>query len=110
MNIRRPTSVVLGMGSSRIEDVEQARPWLFTGARRLVIDRGRHRPGQLMDTLLATVDEVSTSDELDVAPDACLVADALGALPPVHIPNGTVRSRMFHALRLALLERGVQQL
>jgi RNA polymerase sigma-70 factor (ECF subfamily) len=115
--------------------VEQARPWLFTVARRLVIDRGRHRPSRLMDTPLAMVDEVSTSDNLDAALDGCLVADALGALTPVHrevlverfyggrtpreiaerlnIPNGTVRSRMFYALqalRLALLERGVQKL
>jgi RNA polymerase sigma-70 factor (ECF subfamily) len=80
------------------------------------------------------VDEVSTSDELDAALDAFLVADALGALSLAHrevlvesfyagrttreiaerlnIPNGTVRSRLFYALqalRLALLERGVQQ-
>jgi RNA polymerase sigma-70 factor (ECF subfamily) len=115
-------------------NVGQARPWLFTVARRLVIDQGRHRPSQPLDTSLAMVDDVSTSDELDAALDAFLVADALGALTPAHrevlvesfyagrttreiaqrlnIPNGTVRSRLFYALqalRLALLERGVQQ-
>jgi RNA polymerase sigma-70 factor (ECF subfamily) len=116
-------------------NVEQARPWLFTVARRLVIDQSRHRSSRIVDTPLAMVDDMSTSDELDAALDACLVADALGALTPVHrevlvesfyagrttreiagrlsIPEGTVRSRLFYALqalRLALLERGVQQL
>jgi RNA polymerase sigma-70 factor (ECF subfamily) len=107
---------------------------LFTVARRLVIDQSRHRSPPIIDTPLATVEDMSTTDELDAALDACLVADALGTLTPAHrevliqtfytgrttretaerldIPEGTVRSRLFYALqalRLALLERGVQQ-
>ncbi|HEY3749988.1 MAG TPA: sigma-70 family RNA polymerase sigma factor [Pseudonocardiaceae bacterium] len=114
--------------------VEKARPWLFTVARRLAIDANRNRRNWPEDISTATVDDVSTSDDLDAALDACLLADALGALTKAHqevliegfyagrstreiaarlnIPNGTVRSRMFYALRalrLALLERGVRQ-
>jgi RNA polymerase sigma-70 factor, ECF subfamily len=113
--------------------VELARPWLFTVARRLLIDAVRSRrtrslrPDVQPDEWSATQD-----DELDAALDAYLIADALGALTPAHrevivegfyrgrstreiatrlnIPEGTVRSRMFYALRalrLALAERGV---
>ncbi|HKN95998.1 MAG TPA: sigma-70 family RNA polymerase sigma factor [Pseudonocardiaceae bacterium] len=113
--------------------VERARPWLFTVARRLVIDAERSRrarPGQVGAEPLE--ESPTQDDELDAALDACLVADALGALTPAHrevivegfyrgrstreiaarlnIPDGTVRSRMFYALRalrLALAERGV---
>ncbi|HEY1570282.1 MAG TPA: sigma-70 family RNA polymerase sigma factor [Pseudonocardiaceae bacterium] len=113
--------------------VELARPWLFTVGRRLLIDAVRSRrtrsprPDLQPDERSATQD-----DELDAALDAYLIADALGALTPAHrevivegfyrgrstreiaarlnIPEGTVRSRMFYALRalrLALAERGV---
>jgi RNA polymerase sigma-70 factor (ECF subfamily) len=110
---------------------EEARPWLFTVARRLLIDAERSRQTRNSVTHMASMDS-ATRDELDAALDACLLADALDALAPPHrevivegyyqgrstreiaarlnIPNGTVRSRMFYALRalrLALLERGV---
>jgi RNA polymerase sigma-70 factor (ECF subfamily) len=113
-------------------DVERARPWLFTVARRLIIDADRGRRARPQQTPVAFVEESSTRDELDAALDACLLLDALGALAPAHrevivesfyrgrstreiaarlnVPDGTVRSRMFYALRalrLALLERGV---
>ncbi|HEX5404534.1 MAG TPA: sigma-70 family RNA polymerase sigma factor [Pseudonocardiaceae bacterium] len=113
-------------------DVEMARPWLFTVARRLIIDAERSRRARPQQAQATPVEEASTHDELDAALDACLLLDALGALTPVHrevivesfyrgrstreigarlnIPDGTVRSRMFYALRalrLALLERGV---
>lgn len=112
--------------------VDDARPWLFTVARRLVIDSDRSRRARPQQTQLASVADASTTDELDAALDAYLVADALGALTPAHrevivegfyrgrstreiaarlnVPDGTVRSRMFYALRalrLALAERGV---
>ncbi|HEY1572601.1 MAG TPA: sigma-70 family RNA polymerase sigma factor [Pseudonocardiaceae bacterium] len=112
--------------------VELARPWLFTVARRLIIDADRGRRARPQQTGADPVEESATPDELDAALDACLVADALGALTPAHrevivegfyrgrstreiaarlnIPDGTVRSRMFYALRalrLALAERGV---
>lgn len=114
-------------------NVDEARPWLFTVARRLVIDSERSRQARPKQAQLVSVEEASTTDELDAALDACLVADALGAVSPAHrevivegfyrgrstkeiaamlgVPDGTVRSRMFYALRalrLALAERGVQ--
>ncbi|HEY4024315.1 MAG TPA: sigma-70 family RNA polymerase sigma factor [Pseudonocardiaceae bacterium] len=112
--------------------VEGARPWLFTVARRLVVDSERRRRSRPVDMPESMDAKPSTPDELDAALDACLLADALAALSPAHrqvlvegfyggrttreiaellsIPNGTVRSRMFYALqalRLALAERGV---
>jgi RNA polymerase sigma-70 factor (ECF subfamily) len=112
--------------------VELARPWLFTVARRLIIDAERSRQARPPQTHTVSVEEAATTDELDAALDACLIADALDALTPAHrevivegfyrgrstreiatrlgMPDGTVRSRMFYALRalrLALLERGV---
>jgi RNA polymerase sigma-70 factor (ECF subfamily) len=111
--------------------VEQARPWLFTVARRLLIDADRSRRARPPLPSGEPVEPVR-DDELDAALDAYLVGDALGALSPAHrevivegfyrgrstreiaarlnIPDGTVRSRMFYALRalrLALAERGV---
>ncbi|HEX5120006.1 MAG TPA: sigma-70 family RNA polymerase sigma factor [Pseudonocardiaceae bacterium] len=113
-------------------DVDLARPWLFTVARRLIIDADRNRRARPQQTQAASVEELSGQDELDATLDAFLVADALDALTPAHrevivesfyhgsttreiaarlnVPDGTVRSRMFYALRalrLALLERGV---
>lgn len=112
--------------------VEGARPWLFTVARRLVVDSARRKRFRPVDSARSVDDAPATSDELDAALDAYLLADALAALSPAHrqvlvegfyhghttteiaealqIPNGTVRSRMFYALRalrLALAERGV---
>ena len=113
--------------------VEGARPWLFTVARRLVVDSARRKRSRPIDTAVPVDVHPSTSDELDAALDACLLADALAALTPAHrqvlvegfyrgrtaaeiagglqVPVGTVRSRMFYALRalrLALAERGVE--
>ncbi|MGH3333989.1 MAG: sigma-70 family RNA polymerase sigma factor [Nocardioidaceae bacterium] len=112
--------------------VESARPWLFTVARNLAVDAGRSRRARPTEVPPAVVGEVIAPDELDAALDAHLVADALGSLTPTHrevviesfyhgrpareiadllgLPAGTVRSRMFYALRalrLALQERGV---
>lgn len=113
-------------------DVELARPWLFTVAKRLTIDAGRSRQATARQPDADADGETSIEDELDATLDACLLADALGTLTPAHrevivegfyrgrstreiaallnIPDGTVRSRMFYALRalrLALQERGV---
>jgi RNA polymerase sigma-70 factor (ECF subfamily) len=112
--------------------VEDARPWLFTVARHLVIDGDRSRRLRPVDTERDVAAEPSTQDELDAALDAYLLTDALRSLSAAHrevlvegyyrgrttreiadrldVPNGTVRSRMFYALRalrLALAERGV---
>ena len=108
------------------------RPWLMTVARRLVVDQWRARqarPDEVGDEGLAAL---ASGDGVDEALDRWLVADALATLTHEHrealvhtyyagrtvteaavvmgIPAGTVKSRVFYALRalkLALEERGV---
>jgi RNA polymerase sigma-70 factor, ECF subfamily len=113
-------------------DVASARPWLFTTARRLVIDLYRARSARPAESPTDHFQELITSDAIDQALDAVLVADALASLSSAHravliecyyrgrtasevaaeqgLPAGTVRSRIHYALgalRLALQERGV---
>ena len=108
------------------------RPWLFTVARRIVIDEHRRasvRPTMVRDEALEFMAE---KDDIDRRLNALPVADALGRLSPAHravivelyyrgskveeaadtlgIPAGTVKSRAYYALRalrLALEEQGV---
>jgi RNA polymerase sigma-70 factor, ECF subfamily len=110
-----------------------ARPWLFTVARRLVVDgyrRRRTRPAAASSDALIVA--VPAPDELEDALLAWEITEALRTLSPQHrrvllevhyrdrsvaeaaavlgIPEGTVRSRTYYALRalrLALEERGV---
>lgn len=111
------------------------RPWLFTVIRHLVVDAHRARAAraaEVGDAPLAVVPD--PVDDLDAALDRIVIADALGALSAEHrdvlietfyrgrsvaeaaadlrIPEGTVKSRSYYALRalrLALTERGVNQ-
>lgn len=108
------------------------RPWLYTVARNLVIDghrARRARPPEVSDGALAAIPQ---RDELERALESWAVEDALGELRPEHrsvlletyyrgrsvaeaaatlsIPEGTVKSRTYYALRalkLALEERGL---
>jgi RNA polymerase sigma-70 factor, ECF subfamily len=112
---------------------DSARAWLFTVARRLVVDgyrRRRRRPAAVSSESLIV--SVPAPDELEGALLSWEVAEALRRLNPAHrqvllevhyrdrsvaetaavlgIPEGTVRSRTYYALRalrLALEERGV---
>jgi RNA polymerase sigma-70 factor (ECF subfamily) len=108
---------------------DTARPWLYTVARRLVIDSYRKRrpaPVERADAGAAAPDELEQSVlRWDVAAAfRTLAADHRAVLLEVHyrdrsvaeaarilgIPEGTVRSRTYYALRalrLALEERGV---
>lgn len=107
-----------------------ARGWLFTVAKRIVIDEWRStksRPEVITDT----VPELGVADDTEHAVDRHLVAAALRTLSPEHravllecyfrgssvtqaaaalgIPPGTVKSRTHYALRalrLALEEMG----
>jgi len=111
---------------------ESARPWLFTVARNITIDRARARRSRIGDAPAEVIDAVAAPDELDSALLSWQVADALRSLSRDHryaivelyyrgrsvaeaaavlgVPEGTVRSRTFYALRalrVALEERGV---
>lgn len=110
-----------------------ARAWLFTTARRIVIDEWRRaevRPLVYTDQL----PEIVSPDSVDVALQAWLIEDALAALSAAHrdvlvecflrgrsvaeaarilgVAPGTVKSRTHYALRalkLALAEMGVTE-
>jgi RNA polymerase sigma-70 factor, ECF subfamily len=125
---RHPEALQAGRGD--------VRPWLWTVARRLVVDRiraRRARPAEVPEYLLADSGaEGTVGDEVDRALLAWQVADALRSLTIDHravlvhtfylgasvaeaaealdIPVGTVKSRASYALRemrLLLVEQGV---
>jgi RNA polymerase sigma-70 factor (ECF subfamily) len=107
------------------------RPWLFTVARRIVIDGRRiraSRPEEAADEIDLLV--IPVPDETQHVVDSIILVDALNELAPLHrdvlveifyrrltateaatvlgIPIGTVKSRVFYglrALRLALEAR-----
>ena len=111
-----------------------ARAWLFTVARNLTMDQfraRRARPQEVSDYLI-DLSGLASDEDLDLALQSMVVAEALTALTPEHravlvqtfylgrsvsqaaaelgIPEGTVKSRAFYALRSlrsALVERGV---
>jgi RNA polymerase sigma-70 factor (ECF subfamily) len=107
-----------------------ARGWLYTVARRIVIDEWRSRSVR-PEKLVADVPDTKLSDATDQLVEARLVADALAKLTAEHrtvlvemfykrstvretaqalgIAEGTVKSRTHYALRalkLALAEMG----
>lgn len=109
----------------------ERRAWLFTVARRIVIDRWRSARSR-HELPAADVPEQSVADQTDAVLQSWLVAEALRRLSPEHrqvvlecyfrgrtvaeaaqalsIPEGTVKSRTHYALkalRLALEEMGV---
>jgi RNA polymerase sigma-70 factor (ECF subfamily) len=108
------------------------RPWLFTVARRMVIDGQRRRKARPHEVSAAPLELMPAADEIDRSLSALAISDALSSLTPPHraviiemyfhgrtvseaaralgIPPGTVKSRAFYALRalrLALEERGM---
>ncbi|MEW1865183.1 sigma-70 family RNA polymerase sigma factor [Streptomyces sp. NPDC088194] len=108
------------------------RPWLVTVARRIVIDGHRSRQARPPETSPAALDLLPARDELERSLRLMTISDALQDLSPAHrealvetyfkgrtvseaaeelgLPPGTVRSRVFYALRAArnaLEERGV---
>lgn len=108
------------------------RPWLVTVARRVVIDGHRNRLARPPETGPAALEQVPAEDETERILRMMTIADALDDLSEQHrkvlvetyfkgrtaneaaavleVPPGTVRSRIFYALRslrIALEERGV---
>jgi RNA polymerase sigma-70 factor, ECF subfamily len=117
--------------AERLES-DRARPWLFTVARNIAIDRARARRSRIADAPAEVIEAVPAPDDLDSALLAWQIADALRSLSPDHrcvivevyyrghsvaeasavlgVPRGTVQSRTYYALRalrVALEERGV---
>jgi len=114
--------------------VETARPWLFRVARNVAIDRHRASSRRPDEELAEAIGESPMpTDDVEQVLVAWQVADALQALTPahrevlvelyfrdrsvaetahaLHVPEGTVRSRAYYALRalkLALEESGVE--
>ena len=117
----------------RLREAKRLRAWLFSIARRTVMDRLR-RQYATPETVSVDDVEVSTDDaDGDLEPDLIVMRDALGRMPfterdvlvlfylneltieqmveVLAIPAGTVKSRLFRArrmLRQQLLEMGVQ--
>lgn len=108
------------------------RPWLVTVARRIVIDDHRSTLARPREVDPSPLELLPAEDELDRALRFMTISDALDDLTEAHrtvvvetylkgrtvneaaaalgIPAGTVRSRIFYALRalkVALEERGV---
>ena len=107
-------------------------PWLTTVARRIVIDQQRRRQARPAEAGEEMLEKASVTDQTDDVLRSVVVADAMRALSPVHrqvlnetilrdrtvneaakvlgVPAGTVKSRLYYALRalrLVLAERGV---
>lgn len=103
-------------------DVTRLRPWLYTVARRVAIDAaraGQARPTEVILTDLASVP--AASDDIERLLNVLTIRSGLKSLSPAHrnvlievfyhdrtaaqaaavlgIPEGTVRSRVFYALR-----------
>jgi len=114
------------------EQLGAARGWLYTVARRIVIDEWRSRSAR-PEKLVADVPESFDTDHTDALVESRLITDALLQLSAEHravlvemfyrrssvretaqrlgIAEGTVKSRTHYALRalkLALAEMGVQ--
>ncbi|MDQ1605167.1 MAG: polymerase sigma-70 factor, subfamily [Actinomycetota bacterium] len=108
------------------------RPWLLTVAHRIAIDHHRARQARPTEVGEAALAGVAVDDDVDRALESWLVLEALRSLSQTHrevlletyyrdrsvaeaaatlgIPEGTVKSRTFYALRslrVALEERGV---
>ncbi|HEY5833107.1 MAG TPA: sigma-70 family RNA polymerase sigma factor [Streptomyces sp.] len=119
--------------ASRLDPAARSlRPWLVTVARRIVIDSHRGRQSRPQETSAAILEQLPAQDELDRSLRLMTISDALQDLSAAHrealvetyfrgrtvteaaeelgLPPGTVRSRVFYALRAlrnALEERGV---
>ncbi|MGI5347332.1 sigma-70 family RNA polymerase sigma factor [Streptomyces sp. CA-250714] len=112
---------------------QNLRPWLFKVARRIVIDEYRSRQARPKEVNgSGWLDEaLSDSDDVDQLVSSLLLAEAFEKLSPVHrevlyetyftgrstrevsavlgIPQGTVKSRLYHAVRKLRSALGVSE-
>jgi RNA polymerase sigma-70 factor, ECF subfamily len=119
--------------ASRLDLAEPSlMPWLATVARRIVIDQGRRRRARPTETGDQMLENVPVADATEDLLRKVVVAEAMQALSAAHreilnetilrdrsvndaavtlgIPVGTVKSRVYYALRalrLVLAERGI---
>ena len=130
---RRRCSGRGGIRSSPTAATPRPGAWLFTVTRHIVVDRWRSAAAR-HETGPVDVEGQSEADRTGEVLDRWLIADALAALSPehreviaaayyegrsvaeiagiLHIPEGTVKSRLHYGLRglrLALQEKGVSQ-
>jgi len=110
------------------------RPWLLTVARRLVIDQHRRRQARPPEVSDASLEYRPSEESVEKALSAMEVSELLDTLSPAHrevlmatylrgksvaeaaaelgVPPGTVKSRVYYALRalkVAAAERGLTQ-
>ena len=108
------------------------RPWLVTVARRIVIDGHRSRRARPQEVDASPLEAMPAADQIERVLGRMTLSEALGDLTEAHrealvetyfkgrsvneaavvlkVPAGTVRSRVYYALRslrLSLEERGV---
>lgn len=113
-------------------DADSLMPWLATVARRIVIDERRRRGARPQEAGEGPLEGLQTPDGMEDLLRGVVVSEALQALSPAHrevltetvlrdrtvneaaevlgIPVGTVKSRVYYALRalrVVLEERGV---
>jgi RNA polymerase sigma-70 factor (ECF subfamily) len=131
-DVVRETMLRAWRGARRLDsEAPSLMPWLATVARHIVIDDPRHQDARPAEASGEPLEAVPMPDETDLLRQVA-VSDALRSLSPAHrqilnetilrdrsvneaaealgIPVGTVKSRVYYAVRaarVALEERGV---
>nr|WP_306434495.1 sigma-70 family RNA polymerase sigma factor [Actinomadura roseirufa] len=132
-DVVQETMIRAWRGAHRLDaEAPSLLPWLATVARRIVIDDTRRRNARPREAGEGPLENLRVPDGLEDLLRSVVVSDALLALSPAHreileetffrdrtvneaarrlgIPVGTVKSRVYYALRalrVALEERGV---
>lgn len=132
-DVVQETMIRAWRSADRLDDrTTSLMPWLATVSRRIVIDNRRSREVRPPEVGDGPLENLPMADEMDGLLRKVVVAEALESLSPAHrqaltetvlrdrtvnqaaeylgIPVGTVKSRVYYALRalrVALEERGV---
>ncbi|MFA1540807.1 sigma-70 family RNA polymerase sigma factor [Actinomadura monticuli] len=132
-DVVQETMIRAWRSADRLDDrTSSLMPWLATVSRRIVIDNRRQREVRPPEVGDGPLENLPMADEMDGLLRKVVVTEALESLSPAHrqaltetvlrdrtvnqaaeylgIPVGTVKSRVYYALRalrVALAERGV---
>ncbi|WP_067794276.1 sigma-70 family RNA polymerase sigma factor [Actinomadura formosensis] len=132
-DVVQETMIRAWRSADRLDDrTSSLMPWLATVSRRIVIDHRRQREVRPPEVGDGPLENLPMADEMDGLLRKVVVTEALKSLSPAHrqvlmetvlrdrtvnqaaeylgIPVGTVKSRVYYALRalrVALEERGV---